>query len=334
MVAPEIQVSLPSKCFFLGEYAVLQNCPAILATFEPNFICSAQAMRTPQASCNTSAPQKNRDLFVHPDSPAGRLWSSDEAFFSKWDIQFSDPFPSGMGGFGRSSAEFAALYLLREKSKPVESGTIYEMAWKARNEYRSLLEDKTPIPSGADLVAQMVNVGPGSLVYLDFNDQMTQEINRYPDDLQLYIFPTGMKVPTHEHLAKLGALPENFVEELNSITSKVQSILTRFDRNPIESIERLVEIGELFDCYHALLAGKNLLDRTAMDFRDRIRSLTGVVGAKGCGALGADIVLAAVRSEERSRFLYEVNSKDLHNGFNFHGCFDFRAQKWITKPLV
>lgn len=319
MVTPEIQVSLPSKCFFLGEYAVLNGSPAILATFEPNFTCSAQATNTPQTS---------RDFFANPNSPAGKLWASDEAFFSKWEMQFSDPYPQGMGGFGRSSAEFAALYMLREKSKPEASGTIYQAAWRARDEYRELHDGAGPVPSGADLVAQIINVGPGSLLYLDFNDKLAQEINGYPVDIRFYVFPTGIKVPTHEHLEKLQKLPENFVEELNTITNKAQVLLTRFDRNPIESIERSVEVGELLDRYHILLAGENLLDRNAMDFRDRIRGITGVLGAKGCGALGADIVVAAVRSEERSRFLYEIESMSLH------GCFDFRAQEWLKEPSL
>lgn len=319
MVAPENQVSLPSKCFFLGEYAVLRDRPAILATFEPNFLCTAKSV---------SSPQTSRDFFGNPDSPVGRLWASDENFFSNLEIEFNDPYPKGMGGFGRSSAEFAALYLLRERANAAEDSTIYEIAWKARDEYRRLLEDQTPIPSGADLVSQIVNVGPGSLVFLDFKDKMAQEINGYPVDLQFYFFPTGIKVRTHEHLANLQGLPETFVEELNAITLKAQNMLTRFDRNPIESIERSVEIGELLDRYHILLAGENLLDRTAMDFRDRVRSLTGVVGAKGCGALGADIVLVAVRTEERSRFIYEVNNLDLH------GCFDFRAQSWVKEPKL
>ncbi len=316
MVTPEIQVSLPSKCFFLGEYAVLKNRPAILATFAPHFTCSA----------NPAAGKKTiEDFYAIANSPAGLFWQSDAEFFSQWEIDFKDPFPKGVGGFGRSSAEFGALFSLRERAKKNNDSTKYEIAWQARTEYQKLLKDEKPVPSVADLVAQMVDVGSGSLLFLDFQDNLIQEINGYPEDVGFYIFPTGIKVPTHEHLANLPELADSFVDELTAITIKAQSTLTRTDRNPIESIERAVEVGELLDRYHILLAGEDLVHREAMDFRDKIRAITGVLGAKGCGALGADIVVAAVRSEEKSRFLYQLGKLPLH------GCFDFRGQEWIKE---
>lgn len=294
----------------------MSGAPAILATFPPEFELHAQAV---------SEAQPLDSAFVHPDSPAGLLWASDKSFFEKWDIQFVDPYPLGMGGFGRSSAEFAALYLLREKIRPDAGGTVFEIAWRAREEYRELIAKTNPssVPSGADIVAQIANVGSASLVYLNFEQRLAQELSSFPFDVQFFVLPTGIKVKTHEHLAKLKNLPPKLVQALTEITENAQELLVRYDRNPIESIERTVETGELLDKYHALLASENLLYPAAMQFRDEVRALTGVLGAKGCGALGADIILVAVRTEDKSRFLFELDTLESH------GCFDLRAQKWL-----
>src|SRR3954465_7430670 len=92
--------SVPGKVFVLGEYAVLADHPALIATVGPRF-------RTDFGKDSGATPGAPD---FHPRSPAGRLLSQARAArVSLPSFGFVDPY-RGAGGFGASTAQFALLY--------------------------------------------------------------------------------------------------------------------------------------------------------------------------------------------------------------------------------
>src|SRR4051812_47804624 len=98
-----ISASSPGKVFILGEYAVLEGRPAVIASVGPRF-----RMKLDREGARGPAP--------HPQSPVSRLmdWAGRAGIPGIQDLEdlsldFEDPF-DGAGGFGSSTAQFALAY--------------------------------------------------------------------------------------------------------------------------------------------------------------------------------------------------------------------------------
>jgi mevalonate kinase len=258
------EFSIPGKIFLLGEYAVLSGGSALIAAIGPRFRLKAGG----------AAPA------FHPQSPAGKLLGATREFKSR-GFAFSDPH-EGEGGFGASTAQFALVYgALAEE-------TGWDLTPQAvRRVYRELLiegsaEQALP-PSGADLIAQL----SGGVVKFDAARETIVTHTQSADWRQLLVFSAaaqpGRKVPTHEHLERLGSLGATLIASLGALVDQAEQALLKRDS---------AAFGRALVEYADVLSSQGLeLDQARAD-RLALCALPGVLGAKGTGALLADTLIA------------------------------------------
>ena len=256
-------LTVPGKTFLLGEYVALDGGPSLLLSTAPRF------------ELRIHTADSRRDLPFHHASPAGRYFAKYAADLGQWSYEFIDPW-KGLGGLGASSAQFALLYTFHHDG---------DFKYPSDIDFKSLLEDYracawngegTP-PSGADVVSQLM----GEVTW--YNGR-TFEAETFPwpfPDLGFTLIRTGVKVATHEHLRQGTLAPH---EVLRTIVSEAQKAFSNGDEM------RLIEAVNA--CALALRQA-DLTASTTTDLLERMREKTNLFYAvKGCGAMGADIVLA------------------------------------------
>ncbi|MGZ3698062.1 MAG: hypothetical protein ACXWPM_07725 [Bdellovibrionota bacterium] len=255
--------SVAGKIFVIGEYAVLDGLPAVVAAVGPRF---------------TFQTQPGASLPFAGASPAGKL-----ADFAKSrgmalpEASFEDPH-AGRGGFGASTAQFALLYraLFPE-----------ERSWKPCWElYRELTASQLP-PSGADLLTQW----QGGVQCFESASAKVSDVSGDLDWSRLLVFSAtakpGRKTATHTHLDELSRSFNEHASErraaFRSVLSIALSALKRHD---------LPLFGEALDEFAEVLARFELEAPSAREDRVALRALPGVIGVKGAGALQTDAMIA------------------------------------------
>lgn len=272
------EITCPSKTFLLGEYLALHGGPSLVLNTLPAFRLSIH--KGPFALQG-----------IHPDSPAGRFI---RAHFSEQEKQFhfDDPY-QGLGGFGASTAQFLAAYCFYEGHTD----------FNADNLLASYLEyayaGTGMAPSGADLIAQW----QGAISY--FEKQQSLETLTWPfESLHFALIHTQKKLATHEHLASL--------EQMNTDDLKAPVLAAKAALQDSDAETIVAAINE----YQQRLQAKSLSAKHSLALLADIKRLPGVRAAKGCGAMGSDVLLV----------LYEP---DAANGLkDYCGQADL---KWIAR---
>jgi hypothetical protein len=232
----------------------LQGGPAIVLTHGPNFEGETRA--------------KSPKSMVHPSSPAGLLAKKLQRDSSTLD--FKDPH-GGKGGFGGSSAEFLALLAQEEGRSSFREAD----CWRARELYTSLAPG-----SGVDVLVQAFGSGEGNMmVAVDLANRKIRPLNIPSLGLELRLWRTGKKLSTHEHL-KNAARPG--ADELAPLVQKAEAAIGKKDRKIFA--DAVTGYGR------ALGAAGFLAPHSAAALAAGL-ALPGVVGGKGCGAMGADVLL-------------------------------------------
>lgn len=253
-------LNIPAKTFLLGEYVALQGGPAILITTEPCFEIGVSTRN------NTN---------IHPDSPAGRFWA---AMGMEPPLTCFDPY-QGIGGLGASSAQFLGAYFLycaQHQQLPTRE-SLLDAYWQA-----SFVPGRGMRPSGYDVLAQ----ADGGCVYLHRNEAHYARYDWPFDDMAFVLLHTGQKLATHTHLESL-------------VLPKIEAVLTP-----------LVALGQkafdeknsafLIEAVNAYAKQLQALDLVAPQTRDLLkifRAHPDILAMKGCGAMGADVMLALVPLE-------------------------------------
>lgn len=300
------QVKVPGKTFVVGEYLALAGGPSIIVNTAPCFEFSWESGPAGRAALQAAGDDRTPIIHhpFHQNSPAGQ-WlkgavceSSSRGARTENVIQFKDPF-QGRGGLGASTAEFVGAWIFRHwLAHPAEwdkAGTIVASledrretiapTWKSErvgsSRFRDLLDDYRSTGaqgSGADLVSQVTG---GVAVW----DATTDEMRRFRwpfQDLALSLFFTGKKVATHEHLATLTPLDEGVHTEMRSwVEDAVQALALEDADRFIASVRGF---GKVLDD-----AGR-VADHTRALLED-LADCSGVRAAKGCGAMGSDVLL-------------------------------------------
>ena len=287
--------SCPGKIFLWGEYGILAGLPAWVLAVGPRF----------RATWGEPSPDSSA-WAAHPESPLGRLLSRLEVTSSEWSLRVSEfrrsfvfqDAHSGLGGFGGSTAEFIlgayALGLVSESPASIEE------LWRI---YRDLHSADAVLPSGADLVAQAS--GGCVKVRIQGADQGLGEMERETVSpalagscFRLYSASgiPGRKVATHRHLPELR--DRGFFG--------VDSLLVRALKPWLDSVAQAMksaslgspqELGALIDGIADALHGLGLEHPSTHLERKKLRSLPGVFGVKGLGALQADALLVLCNPE-------------------------------------
>jgi len=269
-----IQIAFPSKTFLLGEYLALLGEPCLMITSEPYFEFTAKAQSTILRCSQDGIP---------PHSPTYRFILDHCDFFQDYQLSFHDPH-QGAGGLGASSAQFLSAYLLRyhtgvftpEKIDRQDLlATYIQYAWNGQGEP----------PSGADLIAQVYGRNT-DLIYFDKNNNQVETLNWPFEDCDYFLIRTGYKIPTHNHLRDLN---KSQISNLPNLAKNAKACLQE------KNHQGLIECLDLFTDG----LGKNgLISTHTQALSIQINREKGVIFSKGCGALGADVIVVLVHAEQ------------------------------------
>ncbi|MCX7978622.1 MAG: hypothetical protein N2578_06420 [Bdellovibrionaceae bacterium] len=265
-------LSCPAKVFIAGEYLVLNGGPALVACLGPRF-----ELEVSRGSGDVKG--------IHPDSPAGKLLAS-QSWFSDYDLRFIDP-QQGRGGLGASTAQFLFVYALAQWKETVWEGNHTLSPWSLLESYQDFAwSGRGKKPSGADLLSQW----RGGITKFSPQGRELEAVPWNFSGQKIYFLRTGEKVPTHDHLAELGDFSS---AELERALRRVVRGLSALD---------LDEFANGIQAYGRELANLGFLTKNSLSLLHDLSWAPGVLAAKGCGAMGADFLLALVNSTEERAF--------------------------------
>lgn len=275
---------IPAKTFLLGEYAALADLGAIILATTPCFELTL-----------TDAP----GLWgIHPDSPAGRFWL--QAGDPHHGLHWHDPL-NHCGGMGASSAQFVGAYLASSflTQQSVLQDELLKAYWQCAWQQQGLR------PSGYDVLAQCVSsLQPDDALPTCISIHRREgRLGAEPwpfRDMAFIIAHTGNKLATHHHLADT-TLP-NDVVRLDELVSRAHYAL------------RLADSQALVDAvngYHQALTAMNRVSEHTQQLIAAIQTVPGLLAIKGCGAMGADVVLCLCVNEALLAIQHHLIAMDL-----------------------
>ncbi len=266
---------IPSKTFIIGEYLAINGTASLVLATEPSFYIKAI---------------EDTRYGYHKQSPAGHLMN--ELKFKNLGFSIFDPH-QGRGGFGRSTAEYLSVVM----SEHILNGEVTDFS----DFCLSHLEDfvgryqkncgKDYKPSGADLVAQVC----GGLCWYDGMNFTADKLAWPFLGYDIFIFHTGKKLPTHEHLKDLKKT------NLRSLIPLLIAARSAFDH------KNLKVFCQALNEYYATLGELGLSDQSVKKSIDALKRYPQVLAAKGCGAMGIDTVIVVAEKSDMS-FIKEICS--------------------------
>lgn len=315
------RIQVPGKTFIFGEYSALAGGSALLAATAPGF----------ELYFNNN--HKSVTNPFHEQSPAGVYYKKNSDFFSRWSIDFIDHY-QGRGGFGASTAQFLGLAYFKiwndysvRGLPPIQ--TISKMIWDQYTDQNfssykksdSYSKDLFHLPSGYDLWAQTL----GSISKIKRNYKNSTIQSNYKSaleflendiafesqhliwpfkDLQYVIVPTGFKVATHEHLRDLQ------IESFKKLAIVSDNLMQAFEAGAEDSF-----VKEMKN-WSSELESQTLVHPNSVKLLTRLRENPEIIFSKGCGALGADVILLAYRHKDQSHVKSQLESLGLRVFYN------------------
>jgi len=264
----QLEISVPGKAFLAGEYLVLRQPLAAILAVEPRFKLTWKKNRN-----SVTAPKSP----FHPASPAGLLWQKAVGpHLSKWlgyEAHFFDPH-QGQGGWGGSTAEYLLVWALGQHLRGESPVVTVRLAELIREQYRREFRDHNPegeLPSGADLAAQLL----GQILWMNSNLQPAAW--NWPQ-VGFYLAKTPFKIETHQHLAELASFS---VTDLAKAFQQIEAAVSH--RRPEEFLDGI-------RTWSRVQGALGLVAPETQEILNTLASLGPFVAAKGCGALGADVI--------------------------------------------
>lgn len=245
---------------------------------------------------------------IHPHSPAGKWIRYHSSLFQTCQLRFVDPH-LGKGGLGASSAQFLGAYVwtqMVDRSPGEWKEKLSPLA--ALTAYRSLVSTgEGLVPSGADLMAQWA----GQLSFYQAQAFNLQNMKWPFDQLSFSLFRTNLKVSTHVHLAQIDKT--GFGELRERAEKAFHSLRLESEKDFIGAIS---DLG-----FHLEKLG--YLHPEVQPILENFRQQEIILATKGCGAMGADIILALHRPDDgpalcewahKRGLAYEGGLNDLDQG--------------------
>jgi hypothetical protein len=271
--APLVSLSLPSKTFLVGEYAVLANYPCAIIATEPRFRLSVFMLPERNVACVYEGICLKGVLALLCHEISEKLQG--------YHFIFNDPH-HGQGGFGASSAQYALLYYAYQKLLSHEVHIT-----ECLHQYRTHTKREKIRASGADLIGQL----NGKLTLCCPADDYYEAPLEWPwPHLNATLFKTSYKIATHEHLSTLSDFPKNTLGQITK--TSIEAIKIKDAGAFIKSIQMFSE---------ALSEAALYCDET-LRLLEEINRSPFVLAAKGCGALGADVILVLIENKNRAAF--------------------------------
>lgn len=207
----------------------------------------------------------NKSSRLHPNSPAARLWTSQTGLSCDWGLY--DPY-LGRGGLGASSAEFILAY-----RQLYPEATDLEHLYRCYQTYA--YQGQGMPPSGYDVLAQTKQ----GCVMVQSNPLNIRECGWNFEELGFVLLHTGKKLATHEHLGQLQELA--WKKLIPDLERACQAILE-------------IEVDVFLAAIHGFgqqLAQLGLVAKHTQVILDELNQHLPLLAAKGCGAMGADVVV-------------------------------------------
>jgi mevalonate kinase len=191
--------------------------------------------------------------------------------FSLEEGQWNDPY-QGAGGFGASGAAFVFdAFQAGEKD-----------AWSVWQRYRaSGLKG-----SGADVVLQWT----GKVTYFCPRECKIEKLDWPFKELSVGLIHTGHKVLTHEHLKTVTAKNFTVLEEM-----AYETYFAMKQKNSADFIQHV-------EVYGQYLEKMGLVCDNTKQWLQKLQQNPLVLAAKGCGAMGADVILCLLHKKEQKAF--------------------------------
>lgn len=244
-----------------------------------------------EPSFNVTA-QKAQGCNFHLESAIAR-WCSKQADLQYMPQSFTHPLK--LGGLGLSSAEFLAAYYLNKKAID---------PWIMLEDYQNVYS--LP-PSGYDVLAQWV----GGLATIEAQQKIINSQLAWPfADTGFVVIATDKKLATHHHVHQL------------SLRSKASALIS-LGHQLIESWSNAdaIKFYQLLKKWRLHLLSLGLEDIGTTQIIEKLMRIDGVICAKGCGAMGADMIFAIYKKQ--STFLTQLHelpySVVTHEGGIAHG---------------
>ncbi len=251
---------IPAKTFLLGEYSAVAGASAIMLTTSP---CFELLLLQDHSSLQG----------IHPDSPAGKWWMQQSI---PHGLLWHDPY-QGCGGLGASSAQFLGTYLASCYLQSIVPN--YQTVLEAY--YQSAWQGEGVRPSGYDVLAQLQN----RCVYINWQEKMINSYHWVFNDISFLLLQSGHKLATHNHLQTL-KLPN----EIGHLSATVDLAKLAFAE------ENSAVLIEAVNTYQQQLEDLDLMAAHSIKQLQALKTRPDILAAKGCGALGADILLLIVPS--------------------------------------
>lgn len=282
------QVSAPSKTFLVGEYVALQGGPTLILTTAPRFELRIAACSS------TTTPIKVHGISAV--SPAGQFLRQTSDDWHGLELNFYDPY-QGQGGFGASTAQLGMVMAFAKWRKQHQISTDAETLIQT---YQNLVwnGEGTP-PSGADLVAQWY----GGACFFHRERQEWVKLSWSFPDIQWALIHTGQKLATHHHLRQL---PKIDIVPLAAFAA--QAIKGLQAGNQTEFITAIRDYG-------CALQQQQLVASHTLQLLARLQQRPEVLAAKGCGAMGSDVVLALIPKTQRTNLENWLRQQGFNNLF-------------------
>ena len=150
-------------------------------------------------------------------------------------------------------------------------------------------------PSGVDVISQL----HGSLSYFHRNETRLKTFEWEFPKLGFCLLHTGHKLPTHTHLNEL---PAFYDQDLRTIVNDADTALQSKNADTIINC---------VNNYADVLRDQNLVCDNTLQLLKTISSRPEVLAAKGCGAMGADVILVLLPKKEHSTFSDWVSTQSL-----------------------
>lgn len=246
---------IPAKTFLVGEYAAIVGAPAIILTTSPCF--ELELRHSPETTG------------IHPQSPAGLWWAKHG--HPEYGLVWHDPW-QGRGGLGASSAQFLGAYLATcYVSKVLPSSVTmleayYQCAWSGMGLR----------PSGYDVLAQASQ----QCVYLSRQYDCMQDYTWPFSDIAFLLIHSGHKLATHTHLQRM-TLPTDITDLITIVEQAKQAFEYSNSQMLIQAI----------NAYQQQLSALQLTAPHSLVQLEQLRAHPDILAAKGCGAMGADVLL-------------------------------------------
>ncbi len=264
-----MRIYIPGKTFLLGEYAVLQGGSAIIACTKPYFELAVR--------------EGDGQHPFHFDSPAGLFIKEHSETFQSLDLSWFSPYTDG--GFGGSTAEFLACFKLHHQ--------LIDKTFSQEDLYQSYLKyayhNEGIPPSGADLIAQTQKEG---VVHFQSSKIPLKSFIWSFEDISVLLFKTPNKLATHQHLKALYQLPEF-------------AVLSHLVAEGLKAIKQSDKCGWIntIKSYAKVLDELSLTTESTKKILMQLQQHPACLAAKGCGALGADVIVVTVNVAKEKEFI-------------------------------